>query len=116
KVLSGFEKAPHDIPMYSLNDGFSKEDIFAFDERVRKAIGKPVAYCCELKIDGLAISLRYENGVFVRGATRGDGTVGENITENLRTVRSVPMRLTEPISVEVRGECYMPKQSFVALN
>ena len=72
---------------------------------------KPVAYCCELKIDGLAISLRYENGVFVRGATRGDGTVGENITENLRTVRSVPMRLTEPISVEVRGECYMPKQS-----
>jgi DNA ligase (NAD+) len=116
KVLEGFEKAAHDIPMYSLNDGFSKEDIYAFDERVQRLADGPVAYCCELKIDGLAISLRYENGEFVRGATRGDGTVGENITENLKTVKSIPWHLTKPISLEVRGECYMPKKSFVDLN
>ncbi|MGK0551243.1 NAD-dependent DNA ligase LigA [Enterococcus faecalis] len=116
KVLEGFEKAAHDIPMYSLNDGFNKEEIYAFDERVQKLAGAPVTYCCELKIDGLAISLRYENGEFVRGATRGDGSVGENITENLKTVKSIPWHLNKPISLEVRGECYMPKKSFVALN
>lgn len=116
KVLQGFEKAPHDVQMYSLNDGFSKEEIYSFDERVQKLADGPVTYCCELKIDGLAISLRYENGEFVRGATRGDGTVGENITENLKTVKSIPLRLNTPISLEVRGECYMPKKSFVDLN
>ncbi|MGG5358626.1 MULTISPECIES: NAD-dependent DNA ligase LigA [unclassified Enterococcus] len=116
EILSGFEKATHDIPLYSLNDIFSKEELIAFDQRVQKAVGKTVSYCCELKIDGLSISLRYENGLFVRGATRGDGTVGENITENLKTVRSIPLRLEEPISIEVRGECYMPKKSFVKLN
>lgn len=116
KVLSGFEKVTHDIPLYSLNDVFSKDELFAFDQRVQKAIGRPVDYCCELKIDGLSVSLRYENGEFVRGATRGDGTVGENITENLKTVRSVPLKLKDAISIEVRGECFMSKKSFVQLN
>ncbi|EOS7701690.1 NAD-dependent DNA ligase LigA [Enterococcus hirae] len=116
EVLSGFEKVTYDIPLYSLNDVFSKDELFAFDQRVQKAIGRPVDYCCELKIDGLSVSLRYENGEFVRGATRGDGTVGENITENLKTVRSVPLKLKDAISIEVRGECFMPKKSFVQLN
>ncbi len=116
KILSAFEKVTHDIPLYSLNDVFNKEELLAFDQRVQKAIGHPVDYCCELKIDGLSVSLRYENGEFVRGATRGDGSVGENITENLKTVRSVPIKLKEPMSIEVRGECFMPKRSFVKLN
>ncbi|MHC5226836.1 NAD-dependent DNA ligase LigA [Enterococcus sp. LJL99] len=116
KILQGFEKVTHDVQMYSLNDGFSKEDIYDFDERVQKLAGRAVSYCCELKIDGLAISLKYENGQFVQGATRGDGTVGENITENLKTIKSIPLELKKPISIEVRGECYMPKQSFVDLN
>ncbi|WP_407857305.1 NAD-dependent DNA ligase LigA [Enterococcus hailinensis] len=116
KVLAGFEKVVHTIPLYSLNDVFSKEELIAFDERVKKALGQAVSYCCELKIDGLSISLKYEAGVFVQGATRGDGSVGENITENLKTVKSIPLRLKEPLSIEVRGECYMPKASFVKLN
>ncbi|PEH48230.1 NAD-dependent DNA ligase LigA [Enterococcus faecium] len=116
KVLEGFEKVTHDIPLYSLNDVFSKEELIAFDQRVQKAVGRVVDYCCELKIDGLSVSLRYEDGNFVRGATRGDGTVGENITENLKTVRSVPIELKEPMNIEVRGECFMPKRSFVQLN
>ncbi|HGF7752701.1 TPA: NAD-dependent DNA ligase LigA, partial [Enterococcus faecium] len=97
-------------------DVFSKEELIAFDQRVQKAVGRVVDYCCELKIDGLSVSLRYEDGNFVRGATRGDGTVGENITENLKTVRSVPIKLKEPMNIEVRGECFMPKRSFVQLN
>lgn len=116
KVLEGFEKVTHDIPLYSLNDVFSKGELIAFDQRVQKAVGRVVDYCCELKIDGLSVSLRYEDGNFVRGATRGDGTVGENITENLKTVRSVPIKLKEPMNIEVRGECFMPKRSFVQLN
>ncbi|MBJ0644867.1 NAD-dependent DNA ligase LigA [Enterococcus faecium] len=116
KVLEGFEKVTHGIPLYSLNDVFSKEELIAFDQRVQKAVGRVVDYCCELKIDGLSVSLRYEDGNFVRGATRGDGTVGENITENLKTVRSVPIKLKEPMNIEVRGECFMPKRSFVQLN
>lgn len=116
-ILDGFEKAVHEVPLYSLNDAFSKEELEAFDARVAKALGHHnYSYECELKIDGLSISLRYENGRFVRGTTRGDGSVGENITENLKTVRSIPMTLPEPISIEVRGECYMPKESFMKLN
>ncbi|MGX7063675.1 NAD-dependent DNA ligase LigA [Enterococcus cecorum] len=116
-ILDGFEKAVHEVPLYSLNDAFSKEELEAFDARVAKALGHHnYSYECELKIDGLSISLRYENGRFVRGATRGDGSVGENITENLKTVRSIPMTLPEAISIEVRGECYMPKESFMKLN
>ena len=116
-ILDGFEKAVHEVPLYSLNDAFSKEELEAFDARIAKSLGHHnYSYECELKIDGLSISLRYENGRFVRGATRGDGSVGENITENLKTVRSIPMTLPEPISIEVRGECYMPKESFMKLN
>ncbi|MGO5333977.1 NAD-dependent DNA ligase LigA [Enterococcus cecorum] len=116
-ILDGFEKAVHEVPLYSLNDAFSQGELEAFDARVAKALGHHnYSYECELKIDGLSVSLRYENGRFVRGATRGDGSVGENITENLKTVRSIPMTLPEPISIEVRGECYMPKESFMKLN
>lgn len=115
-VSTGFEKVNHEIPLYSLNDAFSEQDLIAFDQRVEKTLGHPVHYTCELKIDGLSISLRYEAGRFVRGATRGDGSIGENITENLKTVRSIPLELTHPYSMEVRGECYMPKESFVQLN
>lgn len=115
-VLSGFEKVTHDIPLYSLSDVFNKEELTAFDNRVQKAVGHEVTYCCELKIDGLSISLKYENGRFIQGATRGDGTVGENITENLKTVKSIPLTLKEPVTIEVRGECYMPKASFIKLN
>lgn len=116
KVLQGFEKVTHSIPLFSLNDGFTKEELEKFDERVQKLANQPVSYCCELKIDGLAISLTYEKGKFVRGATRGDGVVGENITENLKMVKSIPLELREPVSIEVRGECYMPKQTFFDLN
>ena len=115
-VSTGFEKVTHEIPLYSLNDAFSETDLIAFDRRVTRALGYAPRYMCELKIDGLSISLRYENGKFVRGATRGDGTIGENITENIKTVRSIPLELTQPYSMEVRGECYMPKASFVQLN
>ncbi|MCD1025096.1 NAD-dependent DNA ligase LigA [Enterococcus montenegrensis] len=116
QVLQGFEKVVHDVPLYSLNDVFNKEEIIAFTNRVTKELGENVTYVCELKIDGLSVTLRYEEGLFIRGATRGDGTVGENITENLKTVRSIPLRLQEPLTIEVRGECFMPKKSFVALN
>ena len=115
-VSAGFEKVTHENPLYSLNDAFSEADLVAFDRRVTRALGYAPRYMCELKIDGLSISLRYENGKFVRGATRGDGTIGENITENIKTVRSIPLELTQPYSMEVRGECYMPKTSFVQLN
>ncbi|MDH6363185.1 DNA ligase (NAD+) [Enterococcus sp. PF1-24] len=116
KVLAGFEKVTHEVPLYSLNDVFNKEELLAFNQRVEKALERQVSYICELKIDGLSISLKYLDGKFVQGATRGDGSVGENITENLKTVQSIPLTLTEAISLEVRGECYMPKASFAKLN
>ena len=115
EVLEGFQKVEHSIPMLSLGNAFNEADIRDFDRRVRQAVGD-VTYVCELKIDGLAISLRYENGQFVQGATRGDGTVGEDITANLRTIRSIPLQLKEDVTIEVRGECFMPKKSFEALN
>ena len=115
-ISPGFEKVNHEIPLFSLNDAFNQADLAAFNQRVERALGHAVSYTCELKIDGLSISLRYEEGKFVRGATRGDGTIGENITENLKTIRSIPLQLKQPYSMEVRGECYMPKQSFLKLN
>lgn len=116
EILEGFGKVRHENPMLSLANAFNAEDLRDFDRRVQEAIGSKVTYICELKIDGLAVSLRYENGRFAQGATRGDGVVGEDITENLKTIRTVPLRLQEPVSLEVRGEAYMPKQSFVKLN
>ncbi|MDF1509740.1 NAD-dependent DNA ligase LigA [Robertmurraya sp. DFI.2.37] len=116
QVLDLFEKVQHEIPMLSLGNAFNEQDLRDFDRRVTQAVGEDHSYVCELKIDGLAVSLRYENGLFVRGATRGDGTTGEDITANLRTIRSIPLRLHEPVSIEVRGEVFMPKRSFEALN
>ncbi|WP_342441667.1 NAD-dependent DNA ligase LigA [Lysinibacillus sp. FSL K6-0057] len=115
-VVEGFKKVTHDYPMLSLSNAFNEADLQEFDRKVRQAIGDQFSYVCELKIDGLAISLKYENGVFVQGATRGDGVVGEDITANLKTIRAIPLRLKEPITIEVRGEAYMPKKSFEKLN
>ncbi|MCM3570214.1 NAD-dependent DNA ligase LigA [Neobacillus mesonae] len=115
-VLDMFEKVEHRIPMLSLGNAFNEQDLRDFDRRVRQSVGDHVSYVCELKIDGLAVSLRYEDGLFVQGSTRGDGTIGEDISENLKTIKSVPLRLKEPISIEVRGEAFMPKRSFEALN
>lgn len=116
EVLSGFQKVTHQYPMLSLGNTFNEDDLNDFDRRVRSIIGDDFSYVCELKIDGLAISLRYEDGAFIQGATRGNGTIGEDITENLKTVHSVPLRLKEPVTIEARGECYMPKRSFTNLN
>lgn len=113
--LSKFDKVNHDTPMLSLGNAFSEEDLIAFDTRVRNEVGN-VEYMVELKIDGLAVSLKYVDGVFVQGLTRGDGTTGENITENLRTIYAIPLTIKEPLTFEVRGEAYMPKKSFIALN
>ncbi|WP_430536242.1 NAD-dependent DNA ligase LigA [Listeria rocourtiae] len=116
EVLAGFQKVAHETPMLSLSNAFNHEDLQDFDRRVREKVGDDVAYMCELKIDGLAVSLQYEAGKYKRGATRGDGTIGEDITSNLRTIRSIPMSLKEPFTIEVRGEAFMPKQSFQKLN
>ena len=115
KVLDGFEKYSHQYPLYSLQDAFSREELEAFDARVRKEVAHPT-YICELKIDGLSISLTYENGILVAGATRGDGSVGENITENLKRVKDIPLTLPEELDITVRGECYMPRASFDQVN
>lgn len=115
-ILPGFEKVTHEIPMLSLSNAFNKEDLVDFDRRIRKLTDKKVQYICELKIDGLALSLKYENGKLVQAATRGDGVVGENVTHNARTIKSVPLKLKQPYNIEVRGECYMPKAAFVKLN
>ena len=114
-VLKGFTKYQHQYPLYSLQDAFSREELEAFDQRVRKEFSS-ISYVCELKIDGLSISLTYENGVLVTGATRGDGSVGEDITENLKRVKDIPLVLPEPVNITVRGECYMPRASFDRVN
>ena len=113
--LDGFEKYSHQNPLYSLQDAFSREELEAFDARVRKEVAHPT-YICELKIDGLSISLTYEKGILVAGATRGDGSVGENITENLKRVKDIPLTLPEELDITVRGECYMPRASFDQVN
>ncbi len=115
-VAEGFESVTHIVPMQSLNDAFSKEEVFDFDKRVRDAVGD-VEYVTEYKIDGLSVSLEYENGLFTRGSTRGDGLVGEDVTENLKTINSIPLRLTRPVPyLEVRGEVFMSKATFDKLN
>lgn len=114
-VLKGFTKYQHQYPLYSLQDAFSREELETFDQRVRKEFPS-ISYVCELKIDGLSISLTYENGVLVTGATRGDGSVGEDITENLKRVKDIPLVLPEPMNITVRGECYMPRASFDRVN
>ncbi len=113
--LSQFEKINHDTPMLSLGNAFNEEDLRKFDQRVRDKVSN-IKYTCELKIDGLAVSLKYDNGRFVQGLTRGDGTTGENITENLKTIHAIPLKIKEPLSIEVRGEAYMPRSSFLSLN
>ena len=116
KVLQNFESVTHEVPMLSLNDAFSKEEVLDFGKRVNDAVGN-VEYVTEYKIDGLSVSLEYKDGLFVRGATRGDGFVGEDVTENLKTINSIPLRLSKAIPhLIVRGEVYMPKATFDALN
>lgn len=115
EIISEFKKVNHEIPLMSLGDIFNEEEVRAFDTRIRKTIPKP-EYVCELKIDGLSVSLLYINGKLVRGATRGDGTTGEDITHNVKTIKTIPLSLPVDIDIEVRGEIYMPKKSFEELN
>lgn len=115
-VLSKFQKVTHQHPMLSLGDVFSEAELFEFIEKTDAKFAEKLTYDCELKIDGLAISLVYQDGKLVQGSTRGNGKVGENITENLKTIKDIPLQLNEPISLEVRGECYMSKKAFVNLN
>ena len=115
EVISEFKKVVHQTPMLSLDDVFNYEEVIAFDEKIKKTVTEP-KYVCELKIDGLSVSLIYENGKLIRAVTRGDGTTGEDITHNVRTIKNVPLSLPENIDIEVRGEIYMPKKSFEALN
>lgn len=114
--LASFQKVTHNIPMLSLGNAFNEQDLRDFARRASNGTDQPISFVCELKIDGLAISLTYENGKFVRGATRGDGTIGEDITSNLKTIRSIPLSIKEEGTLEVRGEAYMPHKSFLALN
>ena len=115
KVISEFEKVTHEVPMMSLGDIFNFDELEEFDKRVKKVVSNP-KYVCELKIDGLSVSLLYRNGKLVRAATRGDGVVGEDITHNVKTIKNVPLSLSEDIDIEVRGEIYMPISSFESLN
>ena len=115
EVLSNFEKVRHRLPMLSLGNVFNEDEIVKFDERIKKEGYNPT-YVVELKIDGLAISLTYENGVLVRGVTRGDGKVGEDITNNVKTIKTIPLRLKKDISIEVRGEIYIDKKEFERVN
>lgn len=117
KILDGFEEVTHTVQMQSLNDVFDRESVIDFGVKTENALGEKVEYITELKIDGLSVSLEYRNGIFFRGSTRGDGNVGENVTENLKTIRNIPLKLNEEIPfLEVRGEVYMPHKSFELLN
>lgn len=115
EVIDEFKKVSHKVPMFSIADVFSESEIALFDERIRKEFPNPT-YVCELKIDGLAVSIQYENGIFKRAATRGNGTIGEDITHNVKTIQSIPLRLNTRETIEVRGEIYMPLSSFNKLN
>src|SRR5699024_3092980 len=115
EVLTGFQKVTHNVPMLSIPDVFNESEISDFDERLHKEIGNPT-YVCELKIDGLSVSLVYEKGRLVSASTRGDGTVGEDITNNVKTIKTIPLKLKEEIDIEVRGEIYMAKDTLKKLN
>lgn len=115
-TLPDFNKVTHDIPMLSMGDVFSEEELAEYNERIEKSVGEEIDYNVELKIDGLAISLVYENGILVQGSTRGNGTIGENVTENLKTIKTIPQKLDKPLTFEVRGECFMSKKEFLRLN
>ena len=115
KIIEGFEKVEHKIPMMSLSDVFSESELIAFDERVKKEGINP-KYMCELKIDGLSVSLLYEKGILIRAATRGDGTIGEDITHNVKTIKAIPLKLKEDVDIEVRGEIFMNKKTLEEIN
>ncbi|MCG8539020.1 MAG: NAD-dependent DNA ligase LigA [Clostridia bacterium] len=116
KPETKFPQVAHTVPLLSLDNSYNENDLLDFDKRIKKEVGETVEYVVEYKIDGLSVALKYENGSFVRGTTRGDGTVGEDITSNLRTIKSIPLRLQEETSIEVRGEAYIPKKKFAELN
>ena len=113
--LDGFEKYQHEYPLYSLQDAFSREELDAFDKRVKSEFPN-ADYMAELKIDGLSISLTYVDGILQVGATRGDGSVGENITENVKRISDIPLKLDQPLNITVRGECYLPRAEFERIN
>ncbi len=115
-VLSAFQKVAHNTPLLSLDNAYNAKELADFDRRVRKEAEGELEYVVEYKIDGLSVAILYENGIFKRGATRGDGTVGEDVSENVKTIRSVPLRLYDPVNLEVRGEIFIPKKGFIALN
>ncbi|SHJ99079.1 NAD-dependent DNA ligase LigA [Paramaledivibacter caminithermalis] len=114
--LSKFDQVNHTVPLLSLGNSYDAGDLLDFDRRIKKEAGEAVEYVVEYKIDGLSVALKYEKGIFIRGATRGDGIVGENITKNLKTIKSIPLRLREEVDIEVRGEVYIPKEKFAQLN
>ena len=116
KILEGFEKVTHAVKMESLNDVFDKEEVLEFGRKTEENLGEKAEYVTELKIDGLSVSLEYKDGYFFRGSTRGDGVVGEDVTENLKTIRTIPLKLNEKVDIEVRGEVFMPHESFIKLN
>ncbi|KLO21062.1 NAD-dependent DNA ligase LigA [Marinitoga sp. 1197] len=117
KILKQFNTVPHTLPMLSLDNTYNEKEIIEFDERIKKLLNvKNVEYTCELKIDGISISLRYENGILVQGITRGNGVNGDDVTENIKTIRSIPLKLKEPVTIEVRGEVFMPKKEFLRIN
>ncbi|CAJ1181564.1 DNA ligase [Companilactobacillus crustorum] len=116
ETLPDFNKVTHDIPMLSMGDVFSEAELAEFNDRIEKNVGHEVDYNVELKIDGLSLSLIYENGILIQGSTRGNGTIGENVTENVKTIKDIPQKLSRPLSIEVRGECFMSKKEFLRLN
>ncbi|MBF8984340.1 NAD-dependent DNA ligase LigA [Lutibacter sp. B2] len=115
-ALESFNQVTHTVPMLSLDNSYNQGDLLDFDGRTRKALDEEVEYVVEPKIDGLSVTLSYENGIFVKGATRGDGYIGENITQNLKTIKTIPLRLSENVNVEVRGEVYISREKFEELN
>nr|WP_245612715.1 NAD-dependent DNA ligase LigA [Kosmotoga pacifica] len=117
KPLDGFKEVRHSVRLYSLDNTYSEEEILEFDRRVKRLLGvESLEYVCELKIDGLSISLRYESGILVLAATRGDGIVGEDVTANVKTIKSIPLKLRNPLDIEIRGEVFLPKSEFKSIN